>query len=526
MKNILYKIVFLLSIHVCLISCSLEPELTSSYTEDVLWKSDENVELYINGFYPLIGQGYYTTSLEEDGYSDIVKMSLPYATQNVFVFGEMPISASSNVFDNWGWGYNWVTLCNRFLDGLKTKGEHLSDNMKIKAEAEIRFFRAHVYFMMARRYGASLVIFRNLPALGDKNHPLSTPDECWDFIEEDLDFAAGNLPLVAEKGRLTKGAALGLKARVMLYAERWEKAAQSAQDIFDLNLYDLYPDYAKLFTLRRSDGIDNKESILEFAFQYPELSYNYDYYYCPPGDNGFARATPTEDLVSQYQMADGTDFDWDNPVMAANPYEGREPRFYASILYNGAQWKGRTIESFVGGIDGWGLGGNTTSTGYYIRKTLDESLSSIRETDLVYYYMRFAELLLIYAEAKAMLGDLTSALVALNRVRRRAGFSQDVTATTLDQFMQLLRHERMIELAFEGHRFWDLRRWNLAKKVLDNTNMTGVKPTKMADGSYSYELIDCDNGKQRVYLDKYQRFPIPYTEIQSNNLVEQFPEWK
>lgn len=171
MKNILYKIVFLLSIHVCLISCSLEPELTSSYTEDVLWKSDENVELYINGFYPLIGQGYYTTSLEEDGYSDIVKMSLPYATQNVFVFGEMPISASSNVFDNWGWGYNWVTLCNRFLDGLKTKGEHLSDNMKIKAEAEIRFFRAHVYFMMARRYGASLVIFRNLPALGDKNHP-------------------------------------------------------------------------------------------------------------------------------------------------------------------------------------------------------------------------------------------------------------------------------------------------------------------------------------------------------------------
>ncbi len=355
---------------------------------------------------------------------------------------------------------------------------------------------------------------------------MSTPDECWDFIEEDLDFAAGNLPLVAEKGRLTKGAALGLKARVMLYAERWEKAAQSAQDIFDMNLYDLYPDYAKLFTLRRSDGIDNKESILEFAFQYPELSYNYDYYYCPPGDNGFARATPTEDLVSQYQMADGTDFDWDNPVMAANPYEGREPRFYASILYNGAQWKGRTIESFVGGIDGWGLGGNTTSTGYYIRKTLDESLSSIRETDLVYYYMRFAEVLLIYAEAKAMLGDLTSALVALNRVRRRAGFSQDVTATTLDQFMQLLRHERMIELAFEGHRFWDLRRWNLAKKVLDNTNMTGVKPTKMADGSYSYELIDCDNGKQRVYLDKYQRFPIPYTEIQSNNLVEQFPEWK
>lgn len=97
-----------------LAGCSLEPELTSNYTEDVLWKNETNVELYLNSFYPLIGSDYYASAIAEDGYSDIVKMTLPHASQNLWAFGSLPIDQANNVFENWSWGYNWVTQCNRF----------------------------------------------------------------------------------------------------------------------------------------------------------------------------------------------------------------------------------------------------------------------------------------------------------------------------------------------------------------------------------------------------------------------------
>ncbi len=215
--------------------------------------------------------------------------------------------------------------------------------------------------------------------------------------------------------------------------------------------------------------------------------------------------------------------------MAAKPYEGREPRFYASVLYNGAAWKGRTVETFEGGVDGFAFGGGTTCTGYYMRKLFDGSKKTQTDGflpgDLTYYFMRYAEVLLIYAEAMAEQGSIDKALTALNKVRARAGFTTPVTAGSKDEFMRLLRHERMVELAFEGHRFWDLRRWGLAKTVLNNTNCTGIKITKTGT-DWNYEKIDCDNGKKRVYPEKYDRFPIPTVEIQRNPLCEQFPEWK
>ena len=116
-------------------------------------------------------------------------------------------------------------------------------------------------------------------------------------------------------------------------------------------------------------------------------------------------------------MADGREFSWSDPTMKANPYVGREPRFYASILYNGAPWKGQTLYTYEGCNDGYALGGGTTCTGYYMRKLFDENLpkNGIRATDLTYYYMRYAEVLLIYAEAMAEQGDIPAALEALKK---------------------------------------------------------------------------------------------------------------
>lgn len=529
MKSVNKKIALFASACLMLISCDIDPVLTSSYPEDIAWSNETNLQLNINGFYSLIG-GYY--AIADDACADLLKANNPVAGANAFALGTNPITPASNLFENWGNRHSWQLICCRFLEGLEKHRNNFDPKVANRAEAEIRFFRAVANFDLAKCYGASFILYKQLPELGQKEHARCTPQECWDFIAEDLDFAAQHLPLKNEleakdAGKLTSGAAYGMKARAMLYAGRWKEASDAAAELGKQDQdYELYGNYGELFTNRRTKPIVNKESVIEFGYIYETLDYSFDYFNCPPSDGGYAEVSPTENLVSAYQMADGRDFDWNDPEMAANPYEGREPRFYASILYNGCQWKGQTLYTYEGSTDGYGLGGGTTCTGYYMRKTFDPEMSKseMRRADLTYYYMRYAEVLLIYAEAMAMQDNLPEALTALNKVRKRAGLPE-VSASTKTEFMKLLRHERMIELAFEGHRFWDLRRWGLGTTVLNGVHMKGVKPTKVGD-NFEYEIVDCDAGKTRVYLEKYNRFPIPLSEIQQNSACEQFDEWK
>jgi hypothetical protein len=531
MKNLSINIIGLMCfLMVSLSNCSLDPKMTDKYGPEVAWSSDKNLQLYLNKFYPLIGQTYYTGAVNADAQADILKMNAPTDNVNLLAFGSVIITPGNNMLGNWDWGYTWIKECNQFLQDMAQYGGTLPDSVKNRAAAEVKWFRGYVYFEMAKRYGATLIIRDKLTS--DPNTKLNTPDEVWDYIEKELDASAEGLPAIVpatERGKLTKGAAYGLKARAMLYAKRWKKASDAVAAMDALHIYDLYPDYEALFNMRRSSPVANKESVLEFGFSSPNFGYSFDYFFCPPGDKGYAQVSPTEELAGAYQMADGTDFSWSNAAQAATPYEGREPRFYASILYNGASWKGRTVQTYEGGVDGFGFGGGTTCTGYYMKKLFDGSKKT--QTDgflpgeLTFYFMRYAEVLLINAEAQAEQDHIDLALESLNKVRARAGFTTPVSAGSKDAFMKLLRHERMIELAFEGHRYWDLRRWDLAKTVLNNTHFTGVKITKSGE-TLNYELVDCDSKKTRVYPAKYNRLPIPSSEIERNPLCEQFPEWK
>ena len=520
------KISFFFVLTALLAGCSMDPILTSNYPEDIAWKNESNAQMYANMFYPLIGSGYYESDVENDAYSDILKPNSPIATQNMIAYGSTEIVPEQNALSNWEWGHAWAIDCCRFIDNMHSMAGNLSDAFKEELEAQVRWFRAKVYFEMARRYGGYVVIHRHLPNITEKGHPLCTPEQCWDFIAEDLDYAADHLPTTAVAGRLTKGAAYALKARAMLYAQRWDAAIEACKAVDALNLYSLEPNYADLFLYKRSTGT-SPESIVEFGFSYPNLSYSFDKFYCPPGDGGYAQLSPTDELVSQYQMADGSDFDWNDPIMKKDPYVGREPRFYASILYHGATWKGRVLDIQAGSKDGFGYGGATTSTGYYMRKLFDPTeAEGFKGNDLTYYCIRYAEVLLIRAEAEAMVaeGDFSKALAPLNQVRTRAGFTTPLTASNRTDFMKLLRHERMIELAFEGHRYWDLRRWGLAETVLNNVHWTGIQPIDDA-GEMVYVKKDSDNGKKRYYPSKYARFPIPLSEVQRNPMIDQFPEW-
>lgn len=513
--------------------CNTEPELTDRYGEEVAWSSEKNLNLYVNKFYPIVG-GYYSGAVDMDCYTDIMKANTPTDECNLLAFGQTTISPDANRIGGWEWAYSWIRSCNEFLEGLAEYGGNLDEAVTKRAEAEVRFFRAYMYFDLAKKFNAQVILLDKLPT-SKENARCEDPNQCWDFIVKDLDFAAENLPhpnkiVYADKGKLTKGAALALKAKAMLYAKRWKAASDAAKEVMDLNYYELYPDYEALFKIKRANEsatMANKEAIVEFGYTSPDFGYSFDYFNCPPGDKGYAEKSPTEDLVSTYQMADGTDFSWNNAEHAANPYVGREKRFYASILYNGADWKGRKIETFVGGVDGYGIGGATTCTGYYMKKLFDEGQrGGFVAGDLTFYFMRYAEVLLIYSEAMAEQNNLPEALRTLNMVRQRAGFTQDLSTTSKSEFMSWLRRENMLEFAFEGHRYWDLRRWGLATSVLNGTHCTGTKITKNDDGTFTYEQVDCDGGKVRFYPEKYNCFPIPLTEIQRNPACKQFEQWK
>ena len=537
-KNIKYISILLAASVLSLTGCDIDPELTNSYPEDVAWSNETNLRLTINGFYPLLG-GYYGSELSDDAYADLLKMNGTNDNQNLFVFGSAPITPQANPWNNWANRHAWQISCCRFLRDLEIHKENFSEEAALEAEAEIRFFRAWIDFDLAKRFGGQFVLYKELPELGQKEHPLCAPEESWDLIAEDLDFAAQHLPdkNMVPAGRLTKGAAWGLKARAMLYAKRWKEAAAAAEEVGKLG-YELYKNpgradkgYGELFMSRRSAPVVNNEVIIEVGHSYADkFDYSFDYFYCPKSDGGYAQVSPTETLVSQYEMADGREFDWNDPEMAADPYTGREPRFYATILYNGCTWKGQKLYTYVGAEtgDGYAVGGGTTCTGYYMRKLFDEQLpkNGMRSTDLTYYPMRYAEILLIYAEAMAEMGNLSKAVGALNQVRARVDLPGYPTSLSKGAFDKALRHERMVELAFEGHRFWDVRRWGLGTTLFNNIQVKGVKPTKNEDGTFSYQVVSCDGSKKRIYHEKYNRFPIPQIELQQNVAIEQFDEWK
>jgi hypothetical protein len=254
-------------------------------------------------------------------------------------------------------------------------------------------------------------------------------------------------------------------------------------------------------------------------------------------------------MVESYELATGGFPDWEpwhDSTTETPPYADLEPRFHASILYNGSSWKGRAIEPFVGGADGW-MEWNTerepkgrTCTGYYLRKMVDEG------HDVIAYsggtqpiiVIRYAEVLLNKAEACYNLGEshYATANELVKTIRARVDLPFDGGLTGQDLW-KAIRQERKIELAYEGHWYWDLRRWGVAKNAypegLSGYKLHGLKierdkkdtPEDASDDVYTYTYVSVDD-KNRNYPEKMDRFPLPESEMASNKEVQQYPEWK
>ena len=487
-----------------------------------------------------------------------------------------------NGFGEWDKHYKAIRACNMFFEKID-KVPFKDESWRTRLKGEVRFLRAYFYHMLIKYWGGVPLITKTLTI--DDSVSLfvarASFEDCVKYVVADCDSAIAALPATQggdNKGRANSYAAMALKSRILLYAAsdlfnqpgnkepawgyvggdrtaRWQAARQAAKAVIDSNRFIIYKptssgvdNYTRVFLDK-----DNREMIFSKLFNKQLLGTSHDKYNGPNGYHNWGGNVPLENFVEGYQMADGSAFDRSNSTMAANPYNNRDPRFYATILYNGASWKKRPSDAVgldpvgviqtarferkkadgsievVGGLDtrqspieNW----NGTFTGYYIRKFMDITLDAqFFLGDQQWIFFRYAEIKLNYAEASLALGDEPSARDAVNEIRTRSGMPALTPAVTGQALIDMYRYERRYELAFEEHRYFDARRWMIAKTAFSGTARgIDILGKLNPDNSYTFIYNVLTSGMQeRKFTDKHYYLPIPAAEIRRNSKIIQNP---
>ena len=531
---------------------------TDRYDLAYAMKNEANAQLYLNSFYSIGAQwgsfgscalGGANSNLS-DGLTDILKYGATAAGAgdcNLIMTVDGQQRVDQNYFDSWTTGYGLIRRINEALKALDTYKANFSDASAARIRGELLFFRSIVQFNMMRVHASKkddlgIIIYKTLDEMSieGKNTARKSVSESWDAILQDIDFACENLPEPASaSGRVHRYAAYALKARAMLYAERYTDALAAVQAVETSGLYGYIDSYDAIF-----QDLSNSEVIWGVAYSSAVLTHSFDMKYSMPGDyclsgsKGGGYAGPTQEFVDAFDNADGTPFDASDAskrfITNAN-VSARDPRLASSVLYNGALWKGRTLECFEGGEDqkympyGATKSPGNTVTGYYMRKLLDETNRDfvLNGSYQPWPEFRYAELELIKAECLAHAGKYAEACTVINDLRvKRFGRDDVYTApiSSWDTALDAILHERMIELCYEGHRFWDLRRTGRAHAVLDGKKYTGVLWKKAPDGSFTPSSVAADVAAHR-YPERFDRFPIPQSETKNNTKARQNSDW-
>ncbi|WP_316780666.1 RagB/SusD family nutrient uptake outer membrane protein [Pedobacter antarcticus] len=449
----------------------------------------------------------------------------------------------------WGRSYRSIRECNYALSVL-AKIE-MSAGHKSMLEGEIKFIRAFRYLDLIRNYGRVVLMGDRVLGLNDNlQDPALFKRET---IKDGIDYVAAQFAEAAERlpqdngsswvaGRATKGAALALRGRLLLYAASplynagtWADAVTASQQVMSLNKYTLYQGgYGNMFLINESN-----EAIFQRLYTRNANHVHMEIANGPNGYGGWAGNTPMQNMVDAYQLTNGLPANTSNPLYdPANPYANRDPRFAATILYNGAPYRGRNVETFIpggrdsrDGQDNW----NTSKTGYYLKKYMNDAYPLQNPWGNAgfqpWIYIRYAEVLLNFAEASneaygpqaVAPGSSLSAVQAINMIRARQGVNMPALSAGINQMdMRLaIRNERQVELAYEEHRFYDVRRWQIAA-VTENEPAKGIIITKNTNGTFTYTPKVALDGRR--FETKHYWLPIPRTEIlTSNNQLEQNP---
>ncbi|RRB00913.1 RagB/SusD family nutrient uptake outer membrane protein [Larkinella rosea] len=526
MKN-LKTILFVVAASAVFSGCNeqlLETIPNDRVSSEIFWKTENDAILATNAVYTYLELPASYTNW--DAMSDIGHVTLGWREESIIEKGAYD-ATYARILNEWNDSYKGIQAANAFLtnvDKVTTTNKDLINRLK----GEVRTLRAYFYIKLAVLYGDVPLVITNITVEESRKLTRTPVAQVWDFISKEFTEAAVLLPTVqTEKGRVTKGAALALNARALLYAGRFKEAAAAAKQVMDLNVYNLYSSYENLFTYAAENNVEvifDKQSIKDiqpnniFSLTTPNSVF--------PQVNSFV---PTKQAVDAYRMTNGKEIT--DPTSGFNPkmpYVNRDPRLRYSIYVPGSELpNGKIYDSRPGSGTGDAIGNseNSTGTGFNTRKYLNkEDMTQPNNSGINLIIMRYAEILLIYAEAKIEAGDIDqSVLDAINKVRSRPDVNMPAVASIGSQadMRKLVRNERQVELAFEGLRYFDIRRWRIAETVVPGV-LLGMT---YADAAGELKTISLPAFVKVFNKDRDYLWPIPQRERELNPNLTQNPNW-
>jgi hypothetical protein len=502
----------------------LETVPNDRLSSEVFWKTDNDAKLAVNAIYPYLED---LPNFTFDGFTDIAHVNQNIAAQATIDRGNYD-ALNQLVKDEWSFTYTGIRAANSFFANVE-KITVVDTPLVNRLKSEARVLRAYHYIKLVSLYGDVPLITTPI-SIPEASAAKRTPAaQVWDFIDAELAAAAPALPptyTAADKGRITRGAALALKARANLYAGRYKPAADAAAAVMGLG-YSLYPNYRLLFSYAAEN---NSEVILDKQYikdVYSNNIFNRIGPYSQKSATGYY--VPTKALVDAYQMSNGmainepgSGFD---PV---KPYDNRDPRLRYSIFVQGDVLPSGIVYNPAPNSGTPDAVGNTylaTSTGFNIKKYINaEDYANPANCGINIILLRYAEVLLTYAEAKIELDEVDASVYkAINDVRARADVNMPPIGSNLsrEQLRAAVRHERMVELGLEGLRLFDIRRWKTAEALMQGP----VYGMTYMDGG-ELKTITASGFTRTFVAPRHYLWPVPQSETDLNpNLLPQNPGW-
>lgn len=527
MKLKTYKSLLSILVISSLVSCSdsiLETIPNDRISNEIFWKSDNDAIRANNAVYNYLDSVPYYFSW--DGMSDIGHTNIPFNEFAVIEIGQHD-ALNSTILNFWTYSYRGIQASNFYLDNIaKIK---VTDQKKINTlTAEVRVLRAYFYIKLLALFGDVPLVTKQLSLEEGRSATRTSASEVGNFIVSELEAAAKDLPETqTEVGRITKGAAWAIQARALLYQGKYDLAAQAAKQVMDMQKYELVPSYEKLFTYASEN---NKEIILDKQFVKDTYRNNVFALMAPYSQRASnSHFVPTKVLVDSYQMINGkfineagSGFDRDEP------YQNRDPRLRYSIFVKGDILPDRKIYNPTPGSgtsDAIDFTYLSTSTGFNVKKYVNaEDLAQPSNGGINIILLRYAEVLLTYAESKIELNQVDASVVdAINKIRQRDDVMMPIYGLQGNQtyWREVVRHERKVELAFEGLRYFDIRRWKIAEQVVPGK----VEGMTYKDGSGNYVTEEILSFNKTFNASRDYLWPIPQKERDINPLLSKNPNW-
>ncbi|MCL3779345.1 RagB/SusD family nutrient uptake outer membrane protein [Prolixibacteraceae bacterium JC049] len=587
MQTVRSTLILMVFIHCFSCNNFLEKQPDDALTLDTVFARRAETERYLmNVFSYLPDEANIwngTPWLGSSDEADITWERDSYATYQINLGNFGPLNSQFNFWKSY---YQGIRSASVFLERVDECKE-LTPKELIQYKAEARFLRAVFHFFLLRQYGPIILIDEALGVDVDFNQSKYTRqpyDLCINFIVTELQQSMKDLPLIIDDpkwyGRPTKGAAMAFKARALLYAasplyngnttysnfknseeeelisqkfsiEKWKKAADANKDIIDLDIYHLYKNQNFKKPEENNDPFLSYKNLFlepwnqEIIFARAQNSSNSFEQHCSPRSvNGWNGCSVTQQQVDAYFMSNGKMIDEPEsgymeegfstkatrftPEKVWNMYINREPRFYVSVAFNGMEWPfdNHQLELYSSGLDGKQGSHDHSRTGYLIHKMVspNSDIQNARYSSRPWIFIRLGEIYLNYAEALNEYdpGNPDIALY-VNKIRERAGLPDLPEGLSQDEMRKRIRRERRVELAFEGHRFFDTRRWKIAEKT-DGGPFWGMN-TDSGDSITDVSFYERTIFENRVFESKNYLWPIPQSEINKHSLLIQNPGW-